>query len=64
MLGSPRLLIPGIVVLAFGATLQARATGAVKTVKIWGPRLRLWPAGRPQPLCHLVKDLRTREAQA
>ncbi len=34
MVGSPSLRIPGIVVLAFGATLQAGATGAVKTVKM------------------------------
>ncbi len=34
MLGSPALLIPGIVVLALGATLQAGATGAVKAVKM------------------------------
>jgi hypothetical protein len=34
MLGSSALLIPGIVVVAFAATLQAGATGAVKTVKM------------------------------
>ncbi len=34
MLGSSSLLIPGIVVLAFGVTLTAGATGAVKTVKM------------------------------
>lgn len=34
MLGSKALFIPGIVVVAFGATLQAGATGAVKTVKM------------------------------
>jgi hypothetical protein len=34
MLGSRALLIPGIVVLALGATLQAGATGAVKAVKM------------------------------
>jgi hypothetical protein len=34
MLGSRALLIPGIVVVAFAATLQAGATGAVKTVKM------------------------------
>jgi hypothetical protein len=34
MLGSSVLFIPGLVVLAFGATTQAAATGAVKTVKM------------------------------
>jgi hypothetical protein len=34
MLGSHALFIPGIVVLTIGATLQAGATGAVKTVKM------------------------------
>ena len=34
MLGSHILFIPGIVVLTFGATLQAGATGAVKTIKM------------------------------
>jgi hypothetical protein len=34
MLGSSALLIPGIIVLAFGATLQAAATGAVKAIKL------------------------------
>jgi hypothetical protein len=34
MLGSSALLIPGIVVVALAATLQAGATGAVKTVKM------------------------------
>jgi hypothetical protein len=34
MLGSHALFIPGIVVLTVGATLQAGATGAVKTVKM------------------------------
>jgi len=34
MLGSHALLIPGIVVVAIAATLQAGATGAVKTVKM------------------------------
>jgi hypothetical protein len=34
MLGSRALLIPGIVVLALGATLQAGTTGAVKVVKM------------------------------
>ncbi len=34
MLGSRALFIPGIFVLAFGATLQAGATGAVRAVKM------------------------------
>jgi uncharacterized membrane protein YedE/YeeE len=34
MLGSRLLLIPGIVLLAFAATLQAGATAAVKAVKM------------------------------
>jgi hypothetical protein len=34
MLGSSALLIPGVLVVAFAATVQAGATGAVKTVKM------------------------------
>ncbi|HEY2656480.1 MAG TPA: hypothetical protein VGI55_11875, partial [Solirubrobacteraceae bacterium] len=34
MLGSKYLLIPGIVLLAVGVTLQAGATGAVKAIKM------------------------------
>ena len=34
MLGTHALLIPGIVVVTLAATLQAGATGAVKTVKM------------------------------
>jgi hypothetical protein len=34
MLGSKVLFIPGLVVVAFGATIQAAATGAVKAVKM------------------------------
>jgi hypothetical protein len=34
MLGSHALLVPGIIVFAVGLTLQAGATGAVKTVKM------------------------------
>ncbi len=34
MLGSHTLFIPGVIVVAFSATLQAGATGAVKTVKM------------------------------
>jgi hypothetical protein len=34
MLGSRALLIPGIVLVALGATLQAGATGAVRAIKM------------------------------
>jgi hypothetical protein len=34
MLGSKALLIPGIIVLAVGVTLQAGATGAVRAIKM------------------------------
>jgi hypothetical protein len=34
MLGSGALLIPGIILVAFGATLQAGATGAVRAIKM------------------------------
>jgi len=34
MIGSKALLIPGIVVIAIGATLQAGATGAVRAIKM------------------------------
>ena len=34
MLGSDLLLIPGIVLLALGVTLQAGATGAVRAIKM------------------------------
>ncbi len=34
MLGSKALLIPGIVLLTFGFTLQAGATGAVRAIKM------------------------------
>jgi hypothetical protein len=44
MLGSPSLLIPGILVVSAAATLQAGATGAVKTVKMSAKLL----AGHPQ----------------
>ena len=43
MLGSPVLLVPGIVLFALGVTLQAGATGAVKAVKM-GAKLTA-PAG-------------------
>ena len=34
MLGSKALLIPGIVLIAVGVTLQAGATGAVSAIKM------------------------------
>ncbi len=34
MLGSPVLLIPGLLLLTFGVTLQAGATGAVRAIKM------------------------------
>ena len=34
MLGSKALLIPGIVFIALGVTLQAGATGAVRAIKM------------------------------
>ena len=58
MLGTPALLIPGIIVVTFATTLQAGATGAVKTVKMSAklltpdlarpPAQPLPPARRPQ----------------
>jgi hypothetical protein len=44
MLGSPSLLIPGVLIVSVAATLQAGATGAVKTVKMSAKLL----AGHPQ----------------
>ena len=44
MLGSKALLIPGIVFIALGVTLQAGATGAVRAIKM---SVRLNPASRP-----------------
>lgn len=44
MIGSPVLLVPGIVLFALGVTLQAGATGAVKAVKM-GAKLTA-PAAR------------------
>jgi hypothetical protein len=44
MLGSKALLIPGILLLVFGASLQAGATGAVRAVKM-SAKL----TGRPHP---------------
>jgi hypothetical protein len=34
MLGSRALLIPGIILVALGVTLQAGATGAVRAIKM------------------------------
>jgi hypothetical protein len=45
MLGSQALLIPGAIVLAIGLTLQAGATGAVKTIKMSAKLI----SGRPLP---------------
>jgi hypothetical protein len=50
MLGSKALLIPGIIVIAIGVTLQAGATGAVRAVKMSvklaaGPRASARSAG-------------------
>jgi hypothetical protein len=47
MLGSTVLFVPGIVVLTIGATLQAGATGAVKTVKM---SAKLAVPDHPRPL--------------
>ena len=44
MLGSDVLLIPGIVLLALGVTLQAGATGAVRAIKL---SVKLTPAAAP-----------------
>ena len=44
MLGTRALVIPGIVCLAVGATLQAGATGAVKSIKMG---TKLVSSGRP-----------------
>ena len=50
MLGSHTFFIPGIIVFAIGLTLQAGATGAVKTVKMSAKFARGRPAtGDPAP---------------
>jgi hypothetical protein len=49
MLGSSVLFIPGLVVLAFGVTIQAAATGAVKTVKMSAKLVASDPATGPDP---------------
>jgi hypothetical protein len=45
MLGSPKLFVPGIVVVSVATALQAGATGAVKTVKMSAKLLA--PPSRP-----------------
>ncbi len=55
MLGSKVLFIPGIVILTIGATLQAGATGAVKTVKM---SAKLAAPDRAKPLDSAVADAR------
>ena len=51
MLGSKVLFIPGIIVVALAATLQAGATGAVKTVKMSAKLLDpTAPVTRPAPV--------------
>jgi hypothetical protein len=46
MLGSSVLLVPGVLVLAIGFTLQAGATGAVRAVRL---SATLAGGGRPDP---------------
>jgi hypothetical protein len=45
MLGSHALFVPGLIVFSIGLTLQAGATGAVKTVKMSAKLV----SGRPPP---------------
>jgi hypothetical protein len=52
MLGSDLLFIPGIVVLTAGATLQAGATGAVKTVKMSAKLITPDQPKPPSPAAH------------
>ncbi|MGZ4167874.1 MAG: hypothetical protein ACXVR1_13270 [Solirubrobacteraceae bacterium] len=49
MLGSKALLIPGILVLAVAATLQAGATGAVRAIKMSATLVGTGFKGAPQP---------------
>ena len=49
MLGSSVLLIPGIVVLALGVTLQAGATGAVRAIKMSASLTGSRPASEDHP---------------
>jgi hypothetical protein len=60
MLGSKLLFIPGIVVLTIGATLQAGATGAVKTVKM---SAKLAAPDDPKPLDPAVADTRPSQTE-
>jgi hypothetical protein len=62
MLGSSSLFVPGIVVLTLGATLQAGATGAVKTVKM-SAKLAAGP-DRPEPLDPAVFGTRPPQTEA
>ncbi len=61
MLGSHLLFIPGIVVLTIGATLQAGATGAVKTVKM---SAKLVARDSPKPISPAVPGDRPAQAAA
>ena len=45
MLGSTLLFIPGLLVLTFGVTLQAGATGAIKAIKMSAKLMTGGPAG-------------------
>jgi len=49
MLGSSALFVPGVIVLAIGLTLQAGATGAVKTVKMTAKLVPSRVPGRQSP---------------
>jgi hypothetical protein len=61
MLGSRALLIPGIVLLVCGVTLQAGATGAVKTVKM---SAKLLAGNPPKPDDTRAPDHPTARAEA
>jgi hypothetical protein len=58
MLGSRALLIPGIVLVALGATLQAGATGAVRAIKM---SVSL-TAGPPRPISSQEGDVNDQPA--
>ena len=49
MLGSKLLFVPGLVILAVGATVQAAATGAVKAVKMSAKLVATDPRKQPPP---------------
>ena len=50
MLGSKVLLIPGIILVAIGVTLEAGATGAVRAIKLSaGLQQRSKPSARDVP---------------